>query len=55
MWRSIDVWMTPECRELFGYQADEPVGLNRFLESVHPDDRRGCQARRERVVAQGGR
>ena len=50
-----DVWMTPECRVLFGYRADEPVGLSRFLESVHPDDRAGVGARRERVVAQGGR
>jgi PAS domain S-box-containing protein len=34
-----EVWMTRECRELFGYGPDEPVGLRRFLDSVHPDER----------------
>lgn len=34
-----EVWMTGQGRELFGYRADEPVHLARFLEAVHPDDR----------------
>ena len=34
-----EVWMTRQCRELFGYRADEPVDLDRFLAGVHPDDR----------------
>ena len=38
-----DVWMTPECRALFGYRPDEPVGLRRFLESVHADDREAVE------------
>jgi len=46
--------MTPECRALFGYRADEPVGLNRFLDSIHPDDR-GAAEREVSALIAGGR
>lgn len=48
-----DVWMTPECRVLFGYRADEPVGLRRFLQSVHPDDRPAVQRGVSASLAKG--
>ena len=49
-----DVWMTPECRALFGYRADEPVGLSRFLESVHPDDRAAVERGVRASLSDGG-
>jgi PAS domain S-box-containing protein len=33
------LWMTNKARELFGYQADEDVTFDRFLDGVHPEDR----------------
>lgn len=33
------VWMTRECRALFGYTPDEPVGFQHFLTRVHREDR----------------
>ena len=50
-----EVWMTPECRALFGYRADEPVGLGRFLESVHPDDRAVVESNVSASLSQRGR
>ena len=37
--RKNDVWMTPEGRALFGFNADERIDPDRFLESVQPGDR----------------
>lgn len=31
-------WLTNKTRELFGFEADEVVTLERFLSQVHPDD-----------------
>ena len=50
-----EVRMTPECRALFGYRADEPVGLGRFLESVHPDDRAVVESNVSASLSQRGR
>jgi len=50
-----DVWMTPECRVLFGYRADEPLGLRRFLDSVHPDDRAALEHNVSVLLSKGGR
>ena len=47
-----DVWMTRECRALFGYRADEAVGLMRFLQTVHPDDREAVARGVTRVAGQ---
>ncbi len=48
------VWMTPECRALFGYQANEPVGLSRFLQTVHSDDRAGVERAVRAAMPKGG-
>ena len=50
-----DVWMTRECRTLFGYGADEAVGLMRFLQTVHPDDREAVARGVTASLAKGGR
>ncbi|MGB8340800.1 MAG: ATP-binding protein [Chthoniobacterales bacterium] len=34
-----EVWMTPEGRALFGFTASERIDPERFMESVHPEDR----------------
>jgi len=31
-------WATDQARELFGYQRDESISMDRFKRSVHPDD-----------------
>jgi two-component system, LuxR family, sensor kinase FixL len=38
-----EVWMTPECRALFGYRGEERIGVSRLLEAVHPEDRAGVE------------
>jgi PAS domain S-box-containing protein len=35
---------TAECKQLFGYRADEPVDFAKFIARVHPDDRAPVQA-----------
>jgi two-component system sensor kinase FixL len=32
-------WVTPEGRRLFGWEESEPVNLERFVQTLHPDDR----------------
>jgi two-component system, LuxR family, sensor kinase FixL len=32
-------WVTPEGRRLFGWAESEPVNLERFIRTLHPDDR----------------
>src|SRR4030095_15216440 len=32
-------WITPEGRALFGWAESEPVTLERFVQTLHPDDR----------------
>jgi PAS domain S-box-containing protein len=34
-----DSWVTPEGRRLFGWTESEPVTLERFVRTLHPDDR----------------
>ena len=34
-----EFWVTPEGRRLFGWAESEPVNLERFIHTLHPDDR----------------
>jgi two-component system, LuxR family, sensor kinase FixL len=34
-----ETWVTPEGRRLFGWAESEPVTLERFVQTLHPDDR----------------
>src|SRR6266481_5089428 len=34
-----EFWVTPEGRRLFGWAESEPVNLERFIRTLHPDDR----------------
>ena len=34
-----ETWITPEGRRLFGWRESEPVNLERFVHTLHPDDR----------------
>jgi two-component system, LuxR family, sensor kinase FixL len=34
-----ETWTTPEGRALFGWAESEPVTLERFVQTLHPDDR----------------
>jgi PAS domain S-box-containing protein len=36
---SDDTWVTPEGRRLFGWAESEPVNLERFIHTLHADDR----------------
>jgi PAS domain S-box-containing protein len=35
-----DIWTTPKCRMLLGFEPDEAVDLRRFVERVHSEDRK---------------
>jgi two-component system sensor kinase FixL len=37
--RRDESWVTPEGRRLFGWTESEPVNLERFIRTLHPDDR----------------
>ena len=32
-------WSTPQARKIFGYRTDEEITMERFEQSIHPDDR----------------
>lgn len=34
------IWATPQARQLFGVPATEPLDFNRFLQTLHPEDRK---------------
>jgi PAS domain S-box-containing protein len=38
--QSDDIWATEKCRSLFGFSPDERLDLQRFINSLHPDDRK---------------
>jgi two-component system, LuxR family, sensor kinase FixL len=35
-----DVWATEKCRALFGFKPDERVNFRRFIDRLHPEDRK---------------
>jgi PAS domain S-box-containing protein len=35
-----DIWATEKCRSLFGFSPDERLDLQRFIDCLHPDDRK---------------
>ena len=37
---SDEIWTTAKCRTLFGFGPDESVDLRRFVDRVHPEDRK---------------
>ncbi|HTX55261.1 MAG TPA: ATP-binding protein [Candidatus Baltobacteraceae bacterium] len=47
-------WVTPKTRELFGYASEDPITLERFLQSVHGDDREHVRQVVRRVVEEKG-
>ncbi|MBV8486903.1 MAG: AAA family ATPase, partial [Planctomycetaceae bacterium] len=38
--QSDNIWATEKCRSLFGFSPDERLDLQRFIDSLHPDDRK---------------
>jgi two-component system, LuxR family, sensor kinase FixL len=52
---SDDVWMTRECRSLFGYRTDEPLSLRRFLDVIHVEDREAVERAVRAALLAGGR
>ena len=46
--RRDETWITPEGRRLFGWTESEPVNLERFVQTLHPDDR---ETTREAVLS----
>jgi signal transduction histidine kinase len=37
------IWLSPAGRQLYGITADEPINWQRFLSTLHPDDREPIQ------------
>jgi PAS domain S-box-containing protein len=38
--QSDEIWATEKCRLLFGFSPDERLDLQRFIDCLHPDDRK---------------
>jgi PAS domain S-box-containing protein len=38
--QSDEIWATEKCRSLFGFGLDERLDLQRFIDRLHPDDRK---------------
>ncbi|HEY6363374.1 MAG TPA: PAS domain S-box protein [Candidatus Binatia bacterium] len=47
-------WVTPEGRRLFGWAESEPVNLERFIRTLHPDDREPTRQAVLRSLQDGG-
>ena len=47
-------WVTPEGRRLFGWAESEPVNLERFIRTLHPDDREPTRQAVLRSLQNGG-
>ncbi|HJU62701.1 MAG TPA: PAS domain S-box protein [Candidatus Binatia bacterium] len=47
-------WVTPEGRRLFGWVESEPVNLERFIRTLHPDDREPAREAVLRSLQNGG-
>jgi PAS domain S-box-containing protein len=47
-------WVTPEGRSLFGWGESEPVTLERFIHTLHPDDREATREAMLRSLQSGG-
>jgi two-component system, LuxR family, sensor kinase FixL len=47
-------WVTPEGRRLFGWGESEPVNLERFIRTLHPDDREPTRQAVLRSLQNGG-
>jgi two-component system, LuxR family, sensor kinase FixL len=49
-----ETWITPEGRRLFGWAEAEPVNLERFVHTLHPDDREPTRQAVLRSLQSGG-
>jgi two-component system sensor kinase FixL len=49
-----EFWVTPEGRRLFGWTESEPVNLERFIRTLHPDDREPAREAVLRSLQNGG-
>jgi two-component system, LuxR family, sensor kinase FixL len=47
-------WVTPEGRRLFGWGESEPITLERFIHTLHPDDREPTRKAVLRSLQDGG-
>jgi two-component system, LuxR family, sensor kinase FixL len=47
-------WVTPEGRQLFGWGDSEPITLERFLQTLHPDDREPTREAMRRSLENSG-
>jgi PAS domain S-box-containing protein len=47
-------WVTPEGRRMFGWGESEPVNLERFIHTLHPDDREATRQAVLRSLQKGG-
>ena len=47
-------WVTPEGRRLFGWGESEPITLERFIHTLHPDDREPTRKAVLRSLQEGG-
>ena len=48
------IWASDRARALYGVRADEPVNFQRFMASLHPEDRSPVEAAVQSALSQGG-
>jgi C4-dicarboxylate-specific signal transduction histidine kinase len=48
------LWITEEGRELFGWDAKEPLNLQRFIATLRPEDREAARQGLQRAINGGG-
>lgn len=48
------IWASDRARALYGVRADEPVNFQRFMASLHPEDRSPVEAAVQSALRQGG-
>lgn len=48
------IWVSDRARILYGVQPDEPVNFQRFIASLHPEDRSSVETAVQGVLRQGG-
>src|SRR5436190_295217 len=48
------LWASPEWRQMFCFEADEPISFEQYLEKIHPDDQSLVRDKLETLLAGSG-
>ena len=48
------LWASPEWHQMFGFDADEPISFEKYLEKIHPDDQSLVKDKLDTLLAGSG-